>query len=367
LNDGEGPARAGHPFRLFVPILAGATLRDRLIACLGAAAGLALTAFLCGLADRFGIALPLLVAPVGASAVLLFAVPSSPLAQPWPIFGGNLVSALIGLAVAQILHTPLLAAGVAVGLAIAAMSLTRSLHPPGGAVALSAVLASIGTVPSNPFVLLLAVALNSAVLVAFGWGFHRISGHVYPHKHAPVQANTHGTRDLPPQSRVGFSAADVDAALHDLGETYDIDRDDLDRLLRQIEMRAMARMHDDPSCADIMSRDVIAVGVDSAPATARVLLLEHGIRGLPVLDAAGRLAGSVGLRELMTDAGRVGDVMATPFTAGAGEPAFRLAARLSEGTAHAVMIVDVDRRVLGLVTQTDLLSALCRTAATSRV
>ena len=69
-------------FQLFAPILAGATLRDRLIACTGALIGIAVTGLLCGLALGRGPHLPLLVAPMGASAVLLFAVPASPLAQP---------------------------------------------------------------------------------------------------------------------------------------------------------------------------------------------------------------------------------------------------------------------------------------------
>ncbi|TIM63397.1 MAG: hypothetical protein E5Y60_25335, partial [Mesorhizobium sp.] len=70
-------------FRLFSPILAGATLRERMIACFGATIGIALTGAIGGLVLGSGPHVPLLVAPMGASAVLLFAVPASPLAQPW--------------------------------------------------------------------------------------------------------------------------------------------------------------------------------------------------------------------------------------------------------------------------------------------
>ncbi len=59
-------------FRLFQPILAGANLRDRLIACLGSLIGISVTAAICGLLFRHDPRLPLIVAPVGASAVLLF-------------------------------------------------------------------------------------------------------------------------------------------------------------------------------------------------------------------------------------------------------------------------------------------------------
>ena len=106
------------PFKLFSPILAGATLRDRLFASLGAIVGIALTGLVCTLVFGRDPHLPFIVAPVGASAVLLFAVPASPLAQPWSIIGGNTLSALCGIAVTQFVHEPMLAIGLAVGLAI---------------------------------------------------------------------------------------------------------------------------------------------------------------------------------------------------------------------------------------------------------
>ena len=112
-------------FRLFVPILAGATLRERLLACIGATIGIALTGVISGLAMGGGPHVALLVAPMGASAVLLFAVPASPLAQPWSIIGGNSISALVGVTVAHFIHDPVFASGLAVALAIAAMSFTR--------------------------------------------------------------------------------------------------------------------------------------------------------------------------------------------------------------------------------------------------
>src|SRR5215475_11315352 len=70
------------------------------------------------------------VAPMGASAVLLFAVPSSPLAQPWSIIGGNLVAATIGVTCASMIPDTGVAASVAGALAIMAMFKLRCLHPP---------------------------------------------------------------------------------------------------------------------------------------------------------------------------------------------------------------------------------------------
>lgn len=91
-----------------------------------------------GVLDLQGAAM--VVGSMGATAVLLFAVPHGALSQPWPVFGGNLISAFIGVSCAHYLSDPLLAAALAVGLSIGAMYYLHCLHPPGGATALVAVL-----------------------------------------------------------------------------------------------------------------------------------------------------------------------------------------------------------------------------------
>jgi CBS domain-containing membrane protein len=236
--DGDQPKLR---FRLFQPILAGASLRDRLIACLGSLVGVSFTALICGLLFRHDPHLPLIVAPIGASAVLLFAVPASPLAQPWPIIGGNTISAFTGLLVAHLVPDPVLALGLALSLAILAMSVTRSLHPPGGAAALTAVIGGPVVENFGYWFPLAPVAVNSAVLVGLGFLFHKLSRrHAYPHK-APPPANIHRTQDVPAQRRVSFRPEDVDAALASLHETFDIDRADLEQILRQVEQQGADR------------------------------------------------------------------------------------------------------------------------------
>lgn len=219
---------------LFRPVLAGASLRDRLVACVGALLGIALTGTIAYALPLAPDGLPLLIAPVGASAVLLFAVPASPLAQPWSIVGGNVVSALVGVTVAQLVPHPGVAAGLAVGAAILAMSLVRCLHPPGGAVALSAVIGGPAVVSSGYMFAFAPVGLNSALLVLLGWLFHRYSGHSYPHRAVPA------ARTAPPPA-ADLIADDIDRALEDLGETFDISREDLDLLLRRAELHAARR------------------------------------------------------------------------------------------------------------------------------
>jgi CBS domain-containing membrane protein len=112
--------------------------------------------------------------------------------------------------------------------------------------------------------------------------------------------------------------------------------------------------------ADIMSRDVICVDEDADLPTARALLLDHEVRSLPVLDQSDRLVGTLGLRELSHPGIRIRDLMSEARTATPDTPAIRLVEPLTDGRTHSVTIVDEDRRVIGIVTQTDLLAAVLR-------
>ncbi|UFH51096.1 HPP family protein [Pseudomonas sp. KNUC1026] len=111
--------------------------REKLRASIGAALGILLAALGAawwsqGLAAHTSPLLALvLVAPLGASAVLVFALPSSPLAQPWSVIGGNTLSALVGIACSRWVPDATVAAAMAVGLAIAVMMALRCLHPRG--------------------------------------------------------------------------------------------------------------------------------------------------------------------------------------------------------------------------------------------
>lgn len=348
-------------FRLFRPILAGATLRERLIACLGALAGITLTGLICGWFFGEGPHIPLIVAPMGASAVLIFAVPASPLAQPWSVIGGNTISAFMGVLAAHLIPDPVIAIGVGVSLAIAAMSLTRCLHPPGGAAALTALIGGPAVTSAGFLFPLFPVCLNSVILVALGVAFHKISKRNYPHVATAAPVNTHKTADLPAPLRVGIKPEDVDAALVALNETLDIDRADLDRLLRQVELHAIVRSHGDLACAEVMSRDVVTVRLDSSAQRAKELLIAHNIRTLPVVNEAGRLAGTLGLREMTLHGEvKITQVMREARTAKPDEPVISLVEALTDGHTHAVVIVDDDRNILGIITQTDLLATLMR-------
>ena len=106
----------------------------------------------------------LIVPSMGASAVLVFAVPHGKLSQPWALFGGHISSAFVGVCCYLLIPHLFLAAGLAVGLAIGTMHILRCIHPPGGATALVAV---VGTAQIHALgfeYVLIPVLLNTIII-----------------------------------------------------------------------------------------------------------------------------------------------------------------------------------------------------------
>ena len=119
---------------------------------------------------------PLLMAPFGATCVLLFSLPQSPLSQPINVIGGHLVSIAIGLALHSFLPFEWWSVGLAVGLAITMMAILRVTHPPAGADPLVVFF-------SNPGweYLIFPVAIGSVILVIVAWSFHKLPPQtIYP-------------------------------------------------------------------------------------------------------------------------------------------------------------------------------------------
>ena len=103
-------------------------LPQMLIATLGASLGIGLIAFLSNVSSN-----ALLMAPLGATAVLVFGLPQSPLSQLRHVAGGHALSMLVGLICFFIFGNGVIAVGIASGLALGLMLATRTVHPPAGA------------------------------------------------------------------------------------------------------------------------------------------------------------------------------------------------------------------------------------------
>jgi CBS domain-containing membrane protein len=114
----------------------------------------------------------LLVASMGASAVLLFGIPEGPLSRPWSVFGGHVLSALVGVTCMRVIPDATSAAALSVGCAIWVMSVCRCTHPPGGATALSAVIGGPAIQQMGISYVFTPVLLNVVVMLAVAWLFH---------------------------------------------------------------------------------------------------------------------------------------------------------------------------------------------------
>jgi len=362
--------------RSFAPIPLSARPAEWLRAATGM--GLALLVIIPFSAWVFGIAVTLpLAAPAAASAVLLFAASSSPFAQPWSVIGGNLLAAAIGIALGASQLPVAAAAGLAGALAIICLFGLRCLHPPGAALALVAVVGS-PELHAYGFQLLYPVAFNSLLLVVVALLYNNLSGHAYP-KPRPQKGNTHHTRDPLPSERMSFSDDDVEQALAEFGEYVDVTRDDLAQLIKQTEKHALRRSMGEITAADIMSRDLYWGTPDGSIQRAWQSLREHRLHSLPVVKGDSReLLGIVTLVDLLkhlrstpgrlrlsqlkrSDSARLRSIMTTPVvTVNPDTHMADLVFLLSDRGLHCLPVVDAEHRLIGMITQTDLIAALYR-------
>lgn len=355
-------------FRDFFPVSTNTSLKESCYGALGAFVGLLGTALLC----RWGLGLEVhwLIAPMGASAVLLFAAPASPLAQPWSILVGNGVSALMGVLSASLVADPAQAAALAVMLAIAAMFLTRSLHPPGGAVALTAVIGGEGIRQLGVGYVLLPVLLNSLLLLLLALCYNQLLGRRYPNS-GQARPNRHQTADPQPSERVATQAVDIDFALEKHGELLDISRQDLQALLQEAQLHALRARVGTVRVQEVMSRDLILIAAQQPAMAAWQLLSHHQVKALPVVDEAGRLTGIITLHDLMIDRVKqqpraaaslaelpVAALMSRAVqTARHDQPLYDLVGAFSDGGLHHMPVVDGEQLV-GILTQSDMVAAL---------
>ena len=197
---------------------------ERIISVFGGFIGIALPMWVSVyyLGTRDGI---LLIASMGASAVLLFAAPHSPLAQPWPLVGGNVISAIVGVTCAHFIPDQILSVPLSVALAILAMHYLRCIHPPGGGTVLVAVMGGPQVYALGYKFVLAPVMLNAvtmllaAVMVNYAFPWRRYPVHIM--KRPPAEA----------VKRAGVpNQDDFTYALNEIGSYVDIDQDDLERI-----------------------------------------------------------------------------------------------------------------------------------------
>lgn len=326
-----------------------------------------------------------LIAPFGATSVLLFAVPNSPLAQPWSAIVGNGSAALIGVAVCLLVADPALRIALAVGLSIAAMILVRAVHPPAGAVAMTAAM-NPDQIRDLGFVFALSpVVLGTALLVVLAMGYARLTGRRYPFRQFDAP-NVHGTSDPAPAERLGLSEAELTDILDRYSQSLNLGVEDLARLIGAAEIQAASHRTGSATAGEIMSRNLVTVDPDTPLVEVADLFRRHGFTSLPVVQEGDKFLGVIFqlhlIRRAHDDAFRLvrgfapamarlldtrrsapiraGEIMAvavpraTPTT-----PVAALLPMMADGNCDAVPVL-TRGRIVGIVTRTDLIAALAR-------
>ena len=361
---------------------------EALRAGLGALIGLGLTGLFV-LSPTVDVDLGLyLVAPFGATSVLLFALPNSPLAQPWSAIVGNTVAALVAVAVCLLVTDPVLRIALAVGLAITATILCRAIHPPAGAVAMTAAMSPDAIADLGFWFALTPIALGTALLVLIAALYARLTGRRYPFRQFDAPGK-HGTDDRNPTERLGLSEDDLTAILDRYRQSFNIGVEDLARLIGAAELQAAAQSGGRVVAADIMSRNLVTIGPETPLSEIADLFRHHRFTCLPVVGADQGFQGLIFQIHLISEtrasaladqrgfAGRVrhwfrkgqagpmtaADIMSVAGPrADADTPVGALLPMMADGDTDAVPVLD-QGRIIGIVTRTDLIATLARSAA----
>jgi CBS domain-containing membrane protein len=321
---------------------------------------------------------PFIVASMGASSVLLFAVPYSPLSQPWPLVGGHIVSSTVGVSCAIYIPDSVLAAAAAVSMAIAAMHLTRCLHPPGGAVALAAVLGGQQVHSLGYLFVVYPVLVNTLLMLGVAWLLNNmVPGRRYPSSRGNFQGDD-GSESWAGLAN-SISSQDFRSAVNSLDEFVDITGEQLDKLYKATVMQSHKRHLGDVRCEHIMSPDVVSIEQSASTAQAWRELQHHQLKALPVLDYRNRVIGIVtqsDLAKLVLDNATadskcaseqdilarleqtaVGVVMRAPVTTiGAESHVVDALSLIVDHHIHHLPVVDGRKVIKGMLSRTDLLA-----------
>lgn len=167
------------------------------------------------------------LASMGASTFLLFVVPNSPMAQPWPMLGGHLIAAVCGVLAASHVPAASLALALAIGLAVLLMYLFKALHPPAAATAIIAVLGGEVVGDAGWQFVYQIVIVNAGILLLLAIVLNKlIPGRNYPTAH---QHHPHHQQFIsePHAVNIPLSQADFSHALGQMDTVIDISEEDL--------------------------------------------------------------------------------------------------------------------------------------------
>lgn len=352
-----------------------------MISGLGAFVAIVCVAFL---SQHFltGMGVPLLVASMGASAVILFAVTSSPMAKPWALVGGHLISAVIGVLCYHLIPNMVWASALAVFVAIVLMLYLRCLHPPGGATAMAAIIGGQEVHDMGYQFVLTPVAVNVVTIMLLGLLFQWLMS---LHQQRKKRVEKDGWWDISPmiQSTQASLLTDTDlhVAMQALDQYVDVNTEELSQLFNLAVAHAQTRHMQDALCGTVM-KPVIRVEFATELEEVWQLLKTYNLHGVPVVDRVNRLIGIVTLGDFLRHAEAMGEgteqerlkrliartaghhsekpevagqIMTTAVhTLGPNNKVSEVVNLFRLHHIHHLPIVDSNQKVLGMISQKDL-------------
>ncbi|MDP3008377.1 MAG: HPP family protein [Methylococcales bacterium] len=266
------------------------TIKAKLLAVVAGFIAILIVAWLTQTFSSHAVA-PLMVASMGASAVLLFILPNSPLSQPWSLVGGHLLSATVGVLCAQLISDIAWASASATGISILIMLLFRCLHPPAAATALTPILVGTPVISLGYSFVMFPVGLNVLVILCMAIILNRwLLGNRYP---IMPSCDTKGSANSEPEQLMGISDTDLKQALKNMDTFMDVSLEDLSKLLTDAEKNSFKRFKGNITCADIMVRDVLTVEYGTEVEEAWKMMLKDRLKAMPVLDRSRRVIGII--------------------------------------------------------------------------
>ncbi|WP_417806975.1 HPP family protein [Thioclava sp.] len=370
------PRRIRRQIRRFGPSMGRRPGVDILRGAIGAGLAIFFVTFIVSLLPHSRQANIYLVSSFASTAVLLFVLPNSPLAQPWASMMGMLISAVVPILVLQIIPPPY-ADGLAVAAAIATMMAARALHPPAAGIALLVVLEHEAGIHLGLGFAVFPIATLTAVLIVCAMIYNRVFGISYPTR--PLANHTaQGAQAHDPVHKL--SQRDLSDLLLEFNHSANLAPADLAQLLAAAEYRAAEALLAGTLVRDIMTHNPVTVTPEAPLSEIVRKMTELNVHTLPVVDSLDHYLGVVDQQDALEELFKEFDLLRRPFRFRAAPPEAEarsifhtnirtveddtavgaLLERLARREARVVPVVNEAGLLTGILTRTDIMTLLLR-------
>jgi len=243
---------------------------------------------------------PYIFASMGASAVLIFVIPTSTMNRPWALFSSHILAACIGTTCALYITHQLLAIALAIAAIIVVMHYFRCIHPPGGATALLIVLASDEVHALGYQIVVTPVLLNTLLLIVMSLVIRRLLLGIEPKAElsSPIDWLAQEEKSLT-AVKVPFGENDLKKALSEMDTYVDVQRKDLltlyEHALRYQRQRSLGALR----CSELMLADFPSAEFGTELIEVWSWFQEYEVTGIPVIDRGRHVIGIVTLKDFI--------------------------------------------------------------------